>query len=98
MEAIAPTLSAEKNEGLAATAQHGQRRPSGEIREPTQDAGPLQGECHRVVEAYRADLETGRLPYTQDDLRNELCGVNVACYCSEDEDCHGDVVLEAANR
>ena len=42
VEAIAPTLSAEKNEGLAATAQHGERRPSGEIREPTQDAGRLQ--------------------------------------------------------
>ena len=55
-------------------------------------------ERYRVVEAYREDLETGRLPYTEDELSDELCGVNVACYCSEDEECHGDVVLEVANR
>ena len=58
--------------------------------------GPRR-ERHRVVEAYREDLETGRLPYTEDELSDELCGVNVACYCSEDEECHGDVVLEVAN-
>lgn len=55
-------------------------------------------ERHRVVEAYRADLEAGRLPYTEDDLRDELCGVNVACFCAEDEECHGDVILEVAKR
>ena len=55
-------------------------------------------ERHRVVEAYREDLEAGRLPYTKGELRDELCGVNVACFCSEDEECHGDVVLEVANR
>ena len=51
-----------------------------------------------MVEAYREDLETGRLPYTEDELSDELCGVNVTCYCSEDEECHGDLVLEVANR
>ena len=55
-------------------------------------------ERHRVVEAYRADLREGRLPYTEDDLRHQLRGVNVACYCSEEEECHGDEVLEVANR
>ena len=50
-----------------------------------------------MLEAYRADLNAGRLPYTKDDLRNELCGVNVACFCPEDEECHGDIVLETAN-
>ena len=48
--------------------------------------------------AYRADLLAGRLPYTEDNLEHEFRGVNVACYCSEDEVCHGDVVLETANR
>ena len=52
----------------------------------------------RVVAAYRADLLEGRLPYSEDDIEHELRGVNVACYCSEDEECHGDVVLETANR
>lgn len=55
-------------------------------------------ERQRVVEAYRTDLQEGRLPYSEDDLENELRGVNVACYCSEEEECHGDVVLETANR
>lgn len=51
----------------------------------------------RVVEAYRTDLLAGRLPYSEDDVEHELRGANVACYCSEEE-CHGDVVLEPANR
>ncbi len=55
-------------------------------------------ERQRVVEAYRTDLLEGRLPYSADDLEHELRGVNVACYCSGDEECHGDVVLETANR
>ena len=52
---------------------------------------------HRVVTAYREDPLVGRLPYTEDDLKHEPGGVNVACHCSEDEECHGDVVLEVAN-
>ena len=55
-------------------------------------------ERHRVVAACRTDLLEGRLPYNEDDLEHELRGVNVACYCSEDEECHGDVILETANR
>ena len=54
-------------------------------------------ERHRVVAAYRADLLVGHLQYGEDDLERELRGVNIAC-SSEDEECHGDVVLEAANR
>ena len=60
--------------------------------------GSSREERRRVVAAYRRDLERGRLPYCEADLERELRGVNVACYCSEDEECHGDVILETANR
>lgn len=34
----------------------------------------------------------------QVDVRYSLAGVNVACWCRLDEACHGDVLLELANR
>lgn len=40
-------------------------------------------------------LETpGRL----DEIRNELRGKNLACWCKPGEPCHADVLLELANR
>ena len=51
-----------------------------------------------MVLAYRSDLREGRLVYTEDELERELHGMSVACFCPTDEECHGDVILEVANR
>jgi uncharacterized protein DUF4326 len=55
-------------------------------------------ERERVVELYRRDLEEGRLRFTSDDVRRELSGRDLACWCPLDEPCHADVLLEVANR
>jgi hypothetical protein len=38
-----------------------------------------------------------RLPFTVDDVRRELRGKNLACFCPLDKPCHADVLLEIAN-
>lgn len=35
---------------------------------------------------------------TMDDVRRELAGKDLACWCPLGEPCHGDVLLEIANR
>ena len=34
---------------------------------------------------------------TLDDIRSELRGKNLACWCPLDQPCHADVLLELAN-
>jgi hypothetical protein len=50
-----------------------------------------------AVRRYRDDLLAGRLRFTVDDIRRELRGRDLACYCPLDEPCHADVLLEFAN-
>lgn len=38
------------------------------------------------------------LDVTVDDVRRELAGLDLACYCALDQPCHADVLLEVANR
>ena len=50
------------------------------------------------IRRYREDLVAGRLPVTVDDVRRELRGRDLACYCPLDESmCHADVLLAIAN-
>jgi hypothetical protein len=46
---------------------------------------------------FRRMLEAGRLRITAADIRRELAGKNLACWCQLDRPCHGDVLLEIAN-
>jgi hypothetical protein len=63
---------------------------------PFREATPE--ERARVVELYRRDLVAGRLSFTEADVRRELAGRDLACWCPLDGPCHADVLLEAANR
>lgn len=55
-------------------------------------------EAHRSsVEAYRDDLLAGLLAFSVDDVRRELAGRDLACWCRPDLPCHADVLLEVAN-
>jgi hypothetical protein len=55
-------------------------------------------EAHRAaVEAYRGDLLAGRLGFTVDDVRRELAGRDLCCWCAPELACHADVLLEVAN-
>jgi hypothetical protein len=57
--------------------------------------GPMAPE--EAIARYRDDLLAGRLRITVDDVRRELRGRDVACWCAPGRPCHGDVLLEVAN-
>ncbi len=49
-----------------------------------------------AVDAFR--YERGNTTYPSDDeIRAELHGKNLCCWCALDAPCHGDVLLEIAN-
>lgn len=37
-------------------------------------------------------------PFTIDELREQLGGKNLMCFCKQGEPCHGDVLLKMANK
>ncbi len=49
-----------------------------------------------AVAAYRASLLAGDLAISVDDVRRELAGRDLACWCPLDVPCHADVLLEVA--
>jgi hypothetical protein len=49
-----------------------------------------------AVQAYRMLVETE--PNTIAEIRDELKGKDLACWCPLDKPCHADVLLEIANR
>lgn len=72
------------------------------IVRPTRWSNPIRingtNSRHEAVQGFRRLLLERRLPITVEDVRREIGepGFGVACYCREDEDCHGDVILEVA--
>jgi hypothetical protein len=51
-----------------------------------------------AVHLYEEALRAGELSFTIDDVRRELSGRALACWCPLDGPCHADVLLAAANR
>lgn len=57
----------------------------------------------RAIGMYRAALLAGELPVSVDDVRRELVGKDLACWCQIQDrhgnrvSCHADVLLEIAN-
>lgn len=49
------------------------------------------------VKQYRAALKKHELGFTAADVRAELAGKNLACWCPLDGPCHADVLLELAS-
>jgi Domain of unknown function (DUF4326) len=50
-----------------------------------------------AVARFRADLYAGRLRVTVEDVRRDLAGRDLACWCPPNRPCHGDVLVEVAN-
>ena len=46
---------------------------------------------------YRDLVSLGLTPVSVDDIRAELRGHDLACWCPIDQPCHADVLLEIAN-
>lgn len=51
----------------------------------------------RALACFRVGLLSGRLGFCVDDVRRELRGKNLACWCPLESPCHADVLLEIAN-
>ena len=60
-------------------------------------AAPGQRTAEEAVRLYRRDLLTGKLAFTLTDVRRELAGKDLMCWCALDRPCHADVLLELAN-
>ena len=79
----------------------GARLPAGVVvvTRPTKwgNPHPLRLGREGAVRRYREDLLAGRVAGTVDDVKRELRGRDVACYCPLDEPCHADVLLGLAN-
>jgi hypothetical protein len=69
------------------------------VTRPTKWGNPHPLDLGRAeaVRRYREDLLAGHLAVTVDDVRRELRGHDLACYCPLDEPCHADVLLDVAN-
>lgn len=51
----------------------------------------------RAVECFETALRAGRLSFTCEDVRRDLRGKNIGCFCRLEDSCHGDVLLRIAN-
>ena len=51
----------------------------------------------QAIALFEADLVAGRLSFTVADVRRELAGRPLGCFCSLSVPCHGDVLLRIAN-
>lgn len=49
------------------------------------------------VEAYRVSIMRREFGYGVDEIRAELAGRDLACWCELGAPCHADVLLELAN-
>jgi hypothetical protein len=86
---------------LQRSRRKGARLPAGTlvVSRPTKWGNPYPLSLGReeAVRRYRDDLLAGRLPVTVQDVREQLRGRDLACYCPLDEPCHADVLIELAN-
>jgi hypothetical protein len=82
----------------------GWRKPVGAIvvARPSQWGNPfrlgLDGDRDLIVGLYREALVNGALGISERDVRTELAGRDLACWCPPGAACHADVLLEVANR
>lgn len=58
----------------------------------------VDGSRAECADRYRRALVEGNLAFTTEDVRRELAGADLACWCPLEEPCHADVLLEVANR
>ena len=71
----------------------------GDARNDTADYGDFPTRelaAARAVDLYREDSWSWS-PETIDEIRRDLAGKNLACWCPIDQPCHVDVLLEVAN-
>ena len=59
--------------------------------------GPGHNAAQEAVMLFRRDLTAGVLSFAVDDVRRELNGRDLICWCKAGAPCHADVLLAIAN-
>jgi hypothetical protein len=82
--------------------RRGGRLPAGAVRvdRTTRWGNPFRADPGREREAvarFRTALLAGSLQISEDDVRRELRGKVLACWCPPELPCHADVLIEVAN-
>jgi hypothetical protein len=79
-------------------------RPVAVVARPTAWGNPYRvhedatrTERAAVVARFEQELLVGSLPFGVVNVRRELAGKHLACWCKLDEPCHADVLLKVAN-
>lgn len=62
------------------------------------DVDPKSFARQLAADQFRADLSDGVLTVSVADIRSELRGKDLACWCPLGQRCHADVLLELANK
>ena len=81
----------------------GRRKPPGSVvvSRPSKWGNPFRvgvdGDAAECARAYRLALVGSELDVTVADVRRELGGRDLACWCPPGAPCHGDVLLALAN-
>ncbi len=52
----------------------------------------------KVVDMFREMISCKEMQGLRDDIRDDLRGKNLACWCKLDQPCHADVLLQLANK
>jgi hypothetical protein len=63
---------------------------------PTGDAQRREATVH-AVELFEQDIEWCFAAFTVEQVRDELAGKDLACWCEPDAPCHADILLRIAN-
>jgi hypothetical protein len=89
---------------LQRSRKKGARLPSGTIcvTRGTKWGNPFVVGVHvatkeEAAREFERALLAGELAFTVADVRRELAGKNLACWCKPGEACHADVLLRIAN-
>ena len=96
-------MSSHAPERIQLRRSRGWRKPAGAIvvSRPSRWGNPFRigvdGDRATCAARFRRALLAGALAFSADDVRDELAGHDLACWCARDEACHADTLLEIAN-
>jgi len=72
--------------------------PYDQLEKNPRKFGPGHYTKATAVMLFKRDLLRGTLAFSVDDVRRELRGKDLMCFCKHGEPCHADVLLEIANQ